>query len=84
MLRKHFNQNVNHHLDPMPFRYWECITITVGQREIDLVIQDEKMMDMFLKLLIWKLNTIDGIRGTALSVKKLLFDQHLQTQPNAN
>lgn len=77
MLRKHFNQSPNHHLEEMPFRSWECITITEGPREIDLVILDEKVMDMFLKLLIWKLNTIDGLKNTAKPLKNKMFEQEL-------
>jgi hypothetical protein len=47
-------------LQKLPFYSWECLTIFLKEREIDLVIKREKEMEMFLRLLIFKLKTADG------------------------
>lgn len=50
--------------DP-PFYAWDCVTLHVsGRPDIYLVIKSEHIMSMFLKLLIYKLKTVDGVRGT--------------------
>ena len=48
-----------------PFHAWECITLQVkGRPDIYLVIKNEKIMSLFIKLLIYKMRTIDGKRGS--------------------
>ena len=59
-----------------PFFAWQCITIELKNRVIDLVIQDECCMWNFLKFLVWELDTLDGKRNTAKLVKeKILKDK---------
>lgn len=44
-----------------PFYAWECITLQVkGRPDIYLVIRNEKIMHMFVKLLIYKMKSMDG------------------------
>ena len=58
-----------------PFFAWECITLHLKHRDVDLVIRDQRQMDLLLKFLVHSLNTIDGNKDSALSLKKYLIDQ---------
>ena len=49
----------------VPFHSWNCLSIQLNHREVDIVIKDTNQMDFFLKFLIRNLRTIDGKRGTA-------------------
>ena len=44
----------------MPFFAWECITLDLGYREVDLVIRDEAQMKSLLMYLIYRMKTVDG------------------------
>lgn len=76
MLRKHFNsqrpQDIN--LDA-PFYSWECLTIDTGNRDVDLVIRCEQHMKYVLKFMISGMRTLDGRKGTADKMLKLLNEQ---------
>jgi hypothetical protein len=50
----------------IPFYSWNCITIYLWNREVDLVIKNENDLKMLIKYLIYKLQTVDGQRGSAL------------------
>ena len=50
------------------FYSWECITLDLGKRSVNLVIKDEKIMSSFIKLLIYKLRTVDGNRNSAIKL----------------
>ena len=66
MMRKHINsleQGVKK--VELPFYCWQCITLQQKNRDIDLVIFDEKDMVTLLKFLILSLKTIDGKRDSA-------------------
>ena len=43
-------------------------------REIDIVISNEKRMTQFLKLIIYKIQTIDGTRDSAVKLKEVIFN----------
>lgn len=47
------------------FYAWQCITIVLPNRNIDLVIKNEENMIFFLRFLIMSLNTFDGIKNSA-------------------
>ena len=49
----------------MPFYAWQCLTLQLPIRSIDLVIPDEKDMITLLSLLVWKTQTLNGVAGTA-------------------
>ncbi len=52
----------------MPFYGWECLTLQLKNRgDVYFLIQNEKVMADFLKLLIYELKTMDGNAGSALS-----------------
>lgn len=40
MLRKHINSLSNQDLNKLPFYSWECITLELKNRNVDLVIKD--------------------------------------------
>ena len=49
-----------------PFFAWNCITLSIKDKwDIYLIIKNETVMSQFIKLLIYKMDTIDGIRGSA-------------------
>ena len=72
MLRKHINS-----LDmqdkilkkSLAFKSWECITIILERRDVNLVIKDEQGMNDILTMLIYYTNTIDGNRNSATLMK---------------
>lgn len=59
----------------MPFYSWQCLTICTDSYQIDLVIQDEQMMDMLLRLLIHETNSLNGERNSAQPLKAYLLNQ---------
>ena len=75
MLRKHINSMTAKELQKLPFYSWQCITLKFAGRDVDLVICDDKDMDLLLRHLIHSLYTIDGRRDSA---KKLLDDLQKQ------
>ena len=49
-----------------PFYAWDCISLSIkGKWDLHLIIRSEDNMSDFLKLLIYKIQTVDGYRGTA-------------------
>ena len=58
----------------MSFYAWDCLTISVkDQEDICLIIRDERMMLRLIQFLIFKLQTIDGRRDTAIPIIKNLM-----------
>ena len=49
----------------LPFYAWQCITLILENRSVDLVIKNEQNMDFFIQFLVASLNTIDGYKNTA-------------------
>ena len=72
MLRKHFLSMSLDELNKMPFFSWQCITLQLKSREVNLVIPEDRDMNLLLKYLINKLSTIDGNRGSADKLLALL------------
>lgn len=78
MLRKHMNfTRILRKKDEQnfPFYAWECITLVLYHREVDLVIRDEKQMTLLIKFLIYHTKTINGQKNSAIPVRKSLYDQ---------
>lgn len=48
-----------------PFFAWQCITLQISGRSVDLVIKNENDMNVFLRFLVQALNTIDGCVNSA-------------------
>ena len=72
MMRKHIISSFER-VEP-EFYSWECISLEMENRTIDLVIKDERVMTCFIKLLIHKLNTVDGQANSAIKIEKQLFE----------
>ena len=68
MLRKHINSIPPENLSSclIPFYSWECISIQMPHRNVDLVIKDEEDMSNLLTLLVYSIQTIDGNKGSAI------------------
>ena len=44
-----------------PFYAWDCITISIRDKwDLHLLIKNEKIMSMFIKLLIHSMESVDG------------------------
>jgi hypothetical protein len=71
MLRKHMI-NLNHS-QKMPFYAWECITLQLVHREVDLVIPNESDMLDLLMILIDHLKTVDGKKGSQIHVENAIL-----------
>lgn len=55
-----------------PFYAWNCLTLSIkNKKDVHLVIKNEKVMSDFLKLLISRVNTIDGVKDSAKALKQL-------------
>lgn len=65
MLRKHINSLTRDQLKNIPFYSWNCITLKLRRRDVDLVIKDDKQMLIFLKFLIYSLKTLNGVKDSA-------------------
>ena len=76
MFRKHFNHlDDEYYKKDVPFYPWECITIQTIERDIYLIIKNEKVMEMLLKLLIYSIGTVDGNKGSSVKIEAALIDQ---------
>jgi len=71
-MRKHINSlHKLKELQNLPFYCWECITIEYTKnKDLDLVIRNEKDMMDLIQFLIYTLRTIDGKKN---SLDKLLM-----------
>ena len=56
----------------MPLYAWQCLTIELPTRNIDLVIFKEEDMIRIISLLIWKTNTINGVAGTSVELTDMM------------
>ena len=63
-------------LNDAPFYAWDCISLTIKNKwDIYLIIKNEKVMSDFLKLLIFKTESMNGFRGSAIPFKDKLYRQ---------
>ena len=79
MMRKHFSNLSASELKNKntPLHAWQCITLQLKHREVDLVIADQNDMDIFLRLIIHSLNTVNGNKNSAQSIIDLLYKKKL-------
>ena len=66
MLRKHMNTITPQEYKVMdvPFYAWQCITLQLRHRMVDLVIKNQQDMDDFLMILIDGMKTVDGNKNS--------------------
>lgn len=65
MLRKHIINSDLEDMDKLPFYSWNCLTLQMSHRDVDLVIRDDRDMEKVIKFLIYSLKTLDGSKDTA-------------------
>lgn len=70
--RKHMMSKNPLDLHKQAFYSWDCITLSIGKEEVDLVIKDQSCMDKLLKLLIYRTNTIDGVKDSGLKIQNIM------------
>ena len=64
----------------IPFYGWECLSLQLKNRgDVYFLIQNEKTMADFLKLLIFELKSLDGNAGSALKKRKAILKQELKS-----
>ena len=57
-----------------PFYAWDCILLSIKNKwDIYLIIKNEQVMADFLKLLIYKTESMDGNRGSAIQFKQKIY-----------
>jgi hypothetical protein len=80
MLRKHLN-SIDHEFyreDQVPFYAWQCITLQLRHRDVDLVIKDDHQMNDLLMVLISAMETVDGNRGSFQTIEELIIDNKVK------
>lgn len=65
MLRKHLNSMNEEELENSEMYSWECLSLQLKNRDIDIVVRNIEDMNNLLKFLIRNLRTLNGFRGTA-------------------
>ena len=78
MLRKHINSLPRHMFRKLPLYSWNCITLQLGYRDVDLVMRNGADMKRLIRFLIEKMETLDGIRGSAIPLIHRLQTRHSQ------
>ena len=54
------------------FYAWQCITLQLRTRDVDLVIPNEKDLSCFIDYLVVKMNTVDGRKDSANFIVKAI------------
>ena len=81
LFRKHMiTMDINNFKDPknVPWYSWECLSLQLKHRDVDIVIRDQENMTKLLKFLIYSMDTIDGERGSSLPYQTFLVDKLLK------
>ena len=65
MLRKHIINSDLEEMENLPFYSWNCLTLQMSHRDVDLVIRNDSDMEKVIKFLIYSLKTLDGSKDTA-------------------
>ena len=75
LLRKHLIllDRCKHTCGHVPFYSWQCITLQMENRDVDLVIKNEKDMDDFIKIVVRAMNTVDGNKNSGDVIKNQLL-----------
>ena len=59
----------------VPFYAWQCLTLQMHNRDINLIIKNERHMIMFIKYICYQINSINGQRDSGLAMQQRLFDK---------
>lgn len=66
-MTKEFQNN-----ESMPFFAWQCLSLKLNHRDVDLVIKNQKEQNNLVKYLLYNLNTIDGNVNSANGIMNLM------------
>jgi hypothetical protein len=72
MLRKHIMNSDTEDMEDLPFYSWNCLTLQMSHRDVDLVIRNDNDMEKVLKFLIYNLKTLDGSKNSALKMIEIV------------
>lgn len=64
-------------MENLPFKSWNCITLRLGRRDVDLVLKNEAQMTIFIKFLVYSLYTMDGTKNTAKPILDMINKEEL-------
>lgn len=64
----------------LPFHSWQCITLQLPSREVDLVIPDDKDMMDFIELLVDAMDAVNGQKGSAKIIKEKMHEQKFKRE----
>lgn len=67
----------------LPWYSWQCITIKMAHRDVDLVIKNERSQNKLVKYLLYKLETIDGKAGSAKRIIQMMDEGELSLYKNS-
>lgn len=56
----------------MPFYSWQCLTLNLKERSVDLVIPNDQDFDRLVKYLLYKMDSVDGNKDSGLKIFQLL------------
>lgn len=54
------------------FYAWQCITLQLENRDIDLVIPNDDDMDCFIEVIVEAMNTVNGSKDSAEVIYKVI------------
>jgi len=66
----------------LPFYSWQCISLSLNNRDVDIVIKNERVQNNLVKYLLYKLETIEGKAGSATNLIKLMNKEQIETYVN--
>jgi hypothetical protein len=78
MLRKHIISIGKEDFETVPFNSWNCLTLQMSNRDIDLVIRNDDEMEKVLKFLIYNMKTLDGSKNSALKLIKAMREEKVK------
>ena len=75
MLRKHIlHLDKDEFVKNPTFFGWNCITLQIKKKwDVNLIFESDRALNYFIKLLIYHMDTIDGVQGTSLNLKNHLI-----------
>lgn len=82
MLRKHIlHLDQKKYLQNPSFFGWNCITVQIKNKwDVSLIFESEQATNNFLKLLIHRIETTDGRKGTAVKLKKNVYAEEVKVR----
>ena len=64
----------------LPFYAWQCLSIQLKKRTIDLVIENEEDMYNLIKILVYKLDILDGSRDSSIPLQRKVYQLEMKKE----